>query len=258
MTKARGRSMRLGVGPRSPEDEAQSLPYQDLSELLKEAIEDALREAWKRLPSEARRQGIHWTEAGETTITRLLLDEMERLRTDIAKPIPHFSDEVFGYVTEGEGSPDATGKPFDENTKKPDLVIRPLKPPFGVARPRTYGMFVECKIIEHSKDDHGIEHYCKNGLRRFVKGEYACVMPSGMMVAYVRRKKTVTGHLKPYLAKRSDDYEVQSLPDLHPRRDSQVLPPVYVSTHGRSRVQIGTRGRSPGVIEIAHLWLDVA
>ncbi len=123
---------------------------------------------------------------------------------------------------------------------------------------KTYGMFVECKIIEHSKDDHSIEHYCKNGLRRFVEGEYACVMPSGMMVAYVRKKKTIARHLTPYLQNRLHDYEVQSLPTLHPRRSSQTPPPVYVSTHGRSKALVGTRGRSPGVIENTHLWLDVA
>lgn len=254
------RPMRLALGPgRSPEDDATSIPYPDLSGLQKEAIEDAIREAWTRLPTEAALQGLSLDNMDETPLNRLLQDELEKLRTDPARPIPEFNDEVFTFVTEGEGQPDQTGQPLDENTGKPDLLIRPHKPPSGVARPRTYGMHVECKLIERGHESRTIASYCKEGILRFVAGEYASTMPSGLMVAYLRRTKArlpdaLTDYLQTYNPQK---WEVQALPALSQNRSNQRAPSVYLSKHERSKVRVGAKGRNPGPIELTHLWLVI-
>ncbi len=254
------RLLRLGAGPaRTPEDRGPTIPYPDLSDLLKEAIEEALREAWKSLPLEALAQGISLDDADETPINRLLRDELEKLRTHPNHPIPQFNDDVFTYITESEGLPDRTGKPLDENTKKPDFVVRPLKPPTGVARPVTYGMYIECKIIEGGHDSRTIASYCTDGILRFVKGDYASVMPSAMMVAYLRRTtESLPASLSRYLRrKKSTCFEVQTYPSLNPSRANQQPPHAYCSKHDRSKALVGSLQRLPGSIEITHLWFEV-
>lgn len=262
MAERRHRAIRMSIGPtqlqgRIPEQEVSRIPYEDLSELMKEAVEEALREAWRRLPAEASRQGIDLRVEGEEPITRLLRDELDKLRRDETQPVPGFTELVFQHIPESEGVPDCSGMPFKEGTKRPDLVFRPVRLPRGVVRSSTYGLFVECKIIHSSRDHHGINDYIKDGLLRFISGDYAWMMPSGMMVAYVRNGKTVPSLLIPHLSKEEhrQAYKVKRLPSL--RQGSPLrAPPTYVSLHGRTpHVQPG--GLSLGDIEIAHLWLDV-
>lgn len=254
------RVLRLGSGPaRSPEDTAPAIPYRDFPDLLKEAIEDALREAWKTVPIEAVAQGIPLDDADETPINRLLRDELEKLRTDPSRPIPQFNDEVFQCITESEGLPDCTGKPFDENTGKPDFMIRPIKPPAGVARSGTYGMYVECKIIERGHKSRTVASYCREGILRFVKGDYAWVMSSAMMVAYLRRSKASAPHsLAKYLMESTaEDFEVETYPQLNPLRTNQNPPHAYQSKHRRSTALVGHLKRPIGPIEITHLWFEL-
>jgi hypothetical protein len=262
MAARRGRVVRMAVGPTStsehmPEQDAQKIPYEDFGRLEKEAVEDAVREAWKRLPTEAQRRGIDLMEAGEVPITRLLRDELDKLRRDETEPVQGFTERAFQHIPEGEWVPECSDTPSDESNKCPDLVFRPVISPRGVIRTSTYGLFVECKIVHRSTDHHGIFDYCNKGLLRFTKGRYAWMMPSAMMIAYVRNGKDVPSFLTPYLSiqKYQEDYEVKTLPTL--RKGQELLkPPIYVSTHGRQSVKV--RERSPGDIEIAHLWLDVA
>lgn len=254
------RVLRLGAGPaRSSEDNAPTIPYPDFSELLKEAIEDALREAWKTLPMEAVAQGISLDDADETTINRLLRDELEKLRTDPKRPIPQFNDDVFSYITESEGVPDCTGKPFDENTGKPDFMIRPIRPPAGVARPVTYGMYVECKIIERGHKSRTVASYCQEGILRFVNGDYAWVMSSAMMVAYLRRSsESLPGSLVRYFKNSTKvDFEVATHPQLNPLRTNKNPPYAYHSKHRRSKALVGHLKRPVGPIEITHLWFEL-
>lgn len=260
MAHRRSRGIAMATGPvaagRIPEEDAPQFPYEDLGDLEKEAIEDALRLAWARLPAAAQRQGIPLEQVGETPITRLLRDELDKIRRDESRPIPDFSDDTFEHIPENENVPDFTGRPFDENQKQPDLVFRPRFVPRYVARVSTYGLFVECKIIHKSEDHLGPGNYCESGLLRFVDGRYAWTMPSGLMVAYVRNGKDLITCLVPHLdrAKHRETYHVKALPALRVGT-SERTPAVYVSTHARPTVKVGER--SSGDIEIAHLWLQV-
>jgi hypothetical protein len=250
----------MGVGPTGkhyPEDGVPTLPYDDLSDLFKKAIEDALREAWRRLPEGAEQQSVDLRTAHETPVTRLLRDELEKLRRDESRPIPDFNEDAFSHIPESECVPDASAQPFDHTTNEPDLVVRPAKTPANVARTSMYGLYIECKIIEAKRScHHEIVDYCKSGLQRFLDGRYASVMPSGMMVAYVRDGRTVSSCLIPYLRDQANTYEVRLLPEA--RQNDERTPPVYVSRHGRANVLVGAKRRPVGDIDIAHLWLHVA
>lgn len=239
---------------RVPEDDCQ-IPYPDLSSLHKEAIEDALREAWKRLLSKAQRESVDLMHEHEEPITRYLRDELDILRRDENEPIKGFSERIFQHIPESEVTPNSSGRPLKSDIEKPDLVFRLAITPKGVARALNYGLFVECKIIHTSTNHHSIKDYCgKNGLERFIDGRYAWTMPSGMMIAYVRNSNDIPDTLDPYLrdGANASRLEVKQYPAT-PARGQNLRPLVYESVHGRSKVP-----RQPGDIKIAHLWLHVA
>lgn len=258
--RSRNATLRLtaAVSPgRHPDENAAKIPYDDLSDLEKEAIVAAIGVAWLRLPDAARLRGIDWMVMDETPLTRLLRDELDKLRRDKGAPVPGFTECAFQHMPESEGVPDSSGSLANEHTKQPDLVFRPVIVPQDVLRTSTYGWFVECKILHRSVDHHAVTDYCKDGLQRFIDGRYAYMMPSGLMLAYVRNRQKIPSVLVPYLRQASEHahYEVKSLPEPWLAGDQVPgRPGVYVSRHGRSQVQVGTR--SPGNIAIAHLWLD--
>jgi len=252
----------LAVSPvsplvRVPEEDVQTIPYQDLSPLMREAIEEALLMAWSRLPVEAQAQGVDLMNVGEEPLTRLFRDELDKLRLDNTEPVPGFTEAVFQHMPESEGVPNFTGLPDNANTKYPDLVFRPVRRPAGVIRTVTYGIFVECKIIHKSTDHHSVKDYCKHGIRRFVAGEYAWMMPRGIMIGYVRDDKDIPGALTTFLQDSEvlTEYQVLTLPK--PSQRNAVGLEFFTSTHGRSNVIIGQSGRSPGNIELLHVWLHV-
>ena len=258
---ARHGEMHMASGPEGlMENTAPMLPYEDLSQLEKEALEEAIRMAWARLPEAAMPLGIDLMMTDEESTTRLLRDEIDKLRTDIAQLVPGFSEETFQHIPESENVSDSSGLLAKAHQKKPDLVFRPVHLPRalrGKVPSSRYGLFVECKIIHRSTDHRGISDYCGNdGLLRFIDGRYASGMPSGMMIAYVRTHDDVSTSLAPHLLdpKCRADYEVIADPALCKVR-RPAAPPIYVSKHGRSKVTVG--GIATGSIEIAHLWLRV-
>jgi hypothetical protein len=227
------------------------VPYPDFLRDDKKAIEAALRIAWERLPSEAASEGKHLASLPEVEITELLKKVLDTLLDETSSPAPEFSSGRFETVIRGGEIRDHTGMLLE---KRPDLVFRysGAKKP-GVMYREHHGLFVECKIIDAT---HPERLYGQHGIRRFVSGEYAWVMPSAMMVAYVRNNSTVLNCLVPHLRKVEfdDEYRVKALPVIRDGEDSQATP-IYVSKHARPDVK--AFGSSPGDIEIAHLWLAV-
>jgi len=254
-------AINLAVAParlaRVPEETVETIPYQDLSLLMREAIEEALLMAWSRLPAEAQAQGVDLMKVGEEPLTRLFRDELDKLRLDNTEPVPGFTEAVFQHMPESEGVPNFTGLPDKANTKRPDLVFRPVRRPAGVVRTVTYGMFVECKIIHRSTNHHGVKDYCEQGIGRFVFGEYAWMMPRGIMIGYVRDDKDIPGTLTTFLqdSEALSLYQVLTLPKPS-RRNARGLE-FFTSTHGRANVMIGRSGRTPGDVELLHVWLHV-
>lgn len=259
MKQSRRSPVRMAVSPnvRLPvSDEAPVIPYPDLSLLEKAVIEDAIVEAWRRLPSAAIRHNIALETAAEEPITRLLRDELDTLRRDESQPVPGFSEDAFQHIPESEAVPNADGRLDTFISHYPDLVFRPVKTPRQVRFAVEYGLFVECKIVDRSKKHHSIRYYCNRGIRRFVAGEYAAAMPSAMMVAYVRGPSNIPSHLSPFLKQLENlpTYQTTKLPTRMARRGRPATRELFYSRHTRAQVRVWTL-HPPGDIELAHLWL---
>lgn len=259
MKQSRRSAVRMAIPPnvRHPvSDATPKVPYPDLSLLEKTAVEDAIVEAWRRLPSAAARHNIALETAPEEPLTRLLRDELDILRRDASQPVPGFSEDAFQHIPESEAVPNAAGRLDTFISHYPDLVFRPVKTPRQVRHAVEYGLFVECKIVDRGKDHHSIRYYCKEGIRRFVAGEYAAAMPSAMMVAYVRGPSDIPSYLCPYLKQPANltTYETTTLPTPLARRGQSATRELFCSRHTRAQVRVWSL-HPPGDIELAHLWL---
>jgi hypothetical protein len=133
--------------------------------------------------------------------------------------------------------------------RQPDLTFRLVAMPSGVFNKTDWGLFVECKIIDGR---HPVGRYVSNGVRRFVRGDYAWAMSTGLMLAYVRSKTTRAEALMPRLVRKR--YRTSSGPA--PRPEPVSDDGVHVSIHLRPLVHPPS-AQPLGDIELAHLWLSV-
>lgn len=219
------------------------LPYRDLSTSAKALVVRAISSVWQTLLQEP---PVELHRRKEPQITTLLQIGLNQLRNDPNNDAG-FTGALFETVVRGAEMFNYNGTKLE---KKPDLAFRLHQRTPGL--PEYRGLFVECKIVGRSRPVGS--NYAKKGLLRFVDGDYAWAMPSGMMLAYVYGGKTVPGTLTPFLKKSAnqpaDPYLTRSLP----QRDRR-LPGIFVSRHGRQWIYPGT-GRCPGDVTIMHLWLD--
>jgi hypothetical protein len=133
-----------------------------------------------------------------------------------------------------------------------------LRPDLGIyltGRNRNFPLVIECKIID-GVSGKGVDLYCKNGIRRFVEGEYALGSSQGLMLAYVRDgssvSQTLTPHLSTSAANNPDPFRTEVMPS---EEDAASLP-VWMSRHGRAFTYVGGAGDQPGPIGISHLWFN--
>jgi hypothetical protein len=264
-----------------PPDEVEQLLCDDLSELEKAAVVEAVRAAWELLRRRSAAGGVDLRVAGETEITRELRNAVDALRIDPARPVGGFDESKFQHVPESEVTPPHTLS-SSEDQIKPDLVFRPvsigrrLRPGLPSV---VYGWYAECKIIDRTKrhGHHKVNEYCAAGLIRFVSLQYAWAMPSGIMIAYVRDGSDVLSCLHRHLAEPENEnaYMVVQLPVSEARPPTDPLGashPVHISVHGRSSdakppipkgkgcLPAGPTNTKPPVrapeIRISHLWLQ--
>lgn len=225
------------------------LPFDDYSEGVKRVICNALRVAWAMLCDEVAREAKDVNTLDEDSITVLYKEILNRIRTSSPPPVPGFTHLAFETVVR-----DATVVTFDGKSveKKPDLVFRTVSTSPGQPCHEYRGIFVECKIVSSK---HSIDNYADKGMLRFVAGEYAWAMRSGIMVCYCREALSPTNCLVPAIRARqrikSGAFHASSLP----KRASTLgnKPPAYVSLHRRTWIY-GTGGK-PGPISLVHLWL---
>lgn len=206
--------------------------------------------AWGKLLDEASLQGQDVEELDENEITTLLCNTLNAMRRRPDPSCPEFSGEAFQKVTRGESAEDYTGQSID---KRPDLQLRTLIPPAGGLGWEEPTLYVEVKIVDGRS--HPVRRYCRDGIARYVKGQYAWTMRCGLMLAYARESAAIEPTLVDFLAQDQAvaEYNVVSLPCEHPGPLSSQVRGAYVSAHGR--LWKHRNGREPGVIELTHLWL---
>ena len=133
--------------------------------------------------------------------------------------------------------------------KRPDLSIV-----LSGSEPR-FPLVAEAKILD-SAASKTAALYCKDGIRRFVDGEYAWGNREAFMIGYVRDGSSIDGTLKAFLSKAAavhpDWYLVKTLPVRVGSNSSDLA----YTRHGRNFVYGGQPPpNSPGEISVWHLWL---
>ncbi|MCP5159014.1 MAG: hypothetical protein H6974_07515 [Gammaproteobacteria bacterium] len=135
--------------------------------------------------------------------------------------------------------------------KRPDLSISLTD------RRRSFPLTVECKLIDANTGKQ-VDLYCRKGLARFLKGEYAWYAQEAMMLAYVRDGSTISLKLTSYLAKnqtqKTDLFATEKLPELLNSSCSDLAR----SRHSRKFRYIDQNpDDNPGPIAVWHLWLPI-
>jgi hypothetical protein len=139
--------------------------------------------------------------------------------------------------------------------KSPDIVISTR--PSGAVKTlhEQHALFVECKIV--ARGSPSVAAYCRQGVSRFVAGDYAWAMPSAVMIAYSRDGCHPTVELSRYLDRHRkmavDKFKTRGRLASAPVLGSN--PVTEVSVHGRKWKYVGSK-KSPGPIKLRHLWLS--
>lgn len=137
-------------------------------------------------------KGFQLTTALEDDITRQLQWVLEN-RLYKKTESPRLDRRIFRNVVR---APEVTNYDWKHPAKKPDLAFFLNREKLSVVRTHD-AIFAECKPVNSS---HNVAtHYCDEGMRRFVVGDYAWTMQEGLLVAYVRNR-TISRDLAPVLA----------------------------------------------------------
>ena len=201
----------------------------DLAPEFKRAIASAVRWGWSELQ---RRCPDIIASGREEEITERLHSVLNELDEEDRRCAPGL--DLFETVDRGAKVTTSDGR----IEKAPDLVFRPSYRR-GVRNLSDWGLFVECKIVNATVRHHSPSFYCENGVARFVKGEYAYRMPSGMMLAFVRDRSA------PYVTLQ----ELLKAGYATLRHTAGEAPDECRSVHDRS-------ARSCVAVELLHLWLQ--
>ncbi|MBL4900989.1 MAG: hypothetical protein JKX76_15380 [Colwellia sp.] len=165
----------------------------------------------------------------------------ERLNTMLqSKDFSYFTYDMFQDIAR-----DASVCSYDYGhlEKKPDLTFKLSGGQRSLVKDRTNdGLFVECKIID-GKGKKTISGYCKTGISRYVKGEYAWAMPNALMIAYNKTGSSIFMKLEKFL---ENDEALKFKHSKVAKNENS-----YTSTHARTWQY--PDGSEPGNIEIRHL-----
>lgn len=136
--------------------------------------------------------------------------------------------------------------------KQPDLAFRPIRDLISCGNTVPLAIFIECKPIDARHPIPSI--YCRDGLIRFVNGDYAWGVDRAMMVGYVRNVCTLPGGLSTALANLALSREMQLSGKLENLPNTVEGDAVCQSTHTRT-FQLPSAAAPVGQIVVNHLWL---
>jgi hypothetical protein len=225
----------------------ESLPLRDFELRVKAIVAQAVRAAWLMVVEDVEARGGSLLAEPETSITLRLQKALNEIQS-LPAHASGFSGSVFQTVER-----DARGLSFDQRSldKQPDLTFRLVETSPGIDR-TLHGLFAECKVVG---PEHPVTRYCEYGIRRFVRGDYAWAMPSGMMIGYARGGFTLAGQLVSFFdGNGPSGMQLHCLSPPGPSIAIEGSPPVFESRHGRPWTY-PTSGRSPGDLSLLHLWL---
>lgn len=227
-----------------------ALPFKRVPSSMISCAENAIRIAWTALVATQVENDIDLSRDREDLISYKLVHILNFLCQNENKPTQEFVDfvEYFESVNVCSGCQDFEG----EKIKQPDFALKPRNNPNPGMDAGYYAIFVEAKVI--GKAHQQVSHYFKDGVDRFLDGEYAWAMPHGLMLAYVRTGQIMVDALNDYLKGkgRALRFNVKKFPTF-PKPPNRA-PKVCLTAHTRKWSYVKRPGL-PGDIELRHLWL---
>ncbi len=208
----------------------------DILQVIAEGLHCAFHDLFSRNPQ-------RMETGSEPEVTGLLVSFLNHM----ADQDPLWGQLVHG-VTRGTESQNYNGANLE---KRPDLLISLTD------RNRNFPLIVEAKIIDNTNGK-TVNLYCKEGLRRFVNGDYAWGTREAFMIGYVRDASSIEAKLTPFLseadAKDPSFYLVEDLPSPLGGNGMDLA----LSKHGRVFVYTHMTPplNQPGSIVLWHLWLS--
>lgn len=221
-------------------------PYDvvEIPESLIRIVADALSVAWRILLEQQDHASL--SGYGEDEITEKLYMILSEIDDD---PIEELRELALLQSPVREGNI----RNYDNThpDKQPDLTWRPVKGLLGkVGNTATAGIFVECKPIDRA---HPVgSTYCKNGLIRFVNGDYSWRVNRAMMVGYVRNFSKLPGVLQTSLEKPEIETLLGYRGPLNNEKNTIKGDAVWSSLHKRT---FKINSQPVGNIQVDHLWL---
>ena len=133
--------------------------------------------------------------------------------------------------------------------KRPDLSI------VLSGASRRFPLVAEAKVLDAAASK-TTALYCKNGIHRFVRGEYAWGNREAFMIGYVRDGSSIDPTLKDFLSEVADSEPDRYLVKELPVPVGSGASDLAYSRHGRKFVY-GSQPppNRPGPISLWHLWL---
>jgi len=218
-------------------------PHPDIPLPVLLIVEQAVAAAWEHIHNHPQ-SGFSLMTAVEDVVTlalhEVLVDTLLKNGT-----VPGFDRALIQNVEREAKIHDFN---YAHPDKMPDLVVRLVGRPHTV-KPTQDGVFIECKPVDARHKV--LTHYCKKGIQRFIVGEYAWTLLTGVMVAYVRPSYKID----PDLTKTLRNWAGVALERCQDSPGYRFAQPVHISTHSRKFKYKGSSRQAPDVT-IRHLWLD--
>lgn len=167
-----------------------------------------------------------------------------------------FTENIFQTIVRGAKFKNYDGSMLE---KSPDLSIRRLTTQPGLNRDFNDALQVECKLID-ANNGKDFLLYIKNGILRYVDGEYGWAMSDGIMLGYVRDDRKCLNEIKSKF-RRNGSKEPYSrcvpISGFSSGLISGVGEQSYRTSHSRAwKYPKPMSGSAPGSIVLHHLWLS--
>jgi hypothetical protein len=213
-------------------------------------VQNVMSTAWRVLLEDVRQGDFSISDATEDQIT-------ERLHT-ILRELDAAGDSAVLGLTElqtpvrEEKISNYDGTHLD---KQPDLTFRPMRGRIPCRDTGPVAIFIECKPIDAR---HPLPStYCRDGLIRFVNGDYAWGVDRAMMVGYVRNVCALPGGLSTAISAPILSAQMELIGRLEELPNTTSGDAVCQTTHNRPFQLPGTTN-PVGQIVVNHLWLHPA
>jgi hypothetical protein len=213
-------------------------------------VQNIMSIAWRSLMQEVKEGDFSICDSTEDQITgrlHMILGELDAAGDNVVLGWSQLQTPVReGNVTNYNGAhPD----------KQPDFAFRPIRHLISCGNTVTTAIFIECKPIDARHPIPSV--YCRDGLVRFVNGDYAWGVDRAMMVGYVRNVCTLPGGLLTALADLALSREMELNGKLKTLPNTLFGDTVCQSSHKRKFQLTGIASPIDQIV-VNHLWLHPA